>query len=183
MSLERFFLERGKNTKSETLEYYLNYILARSKSSGASSGCCEHRQCVSWKKHLMWLKLLFRTKELFFYDTSRMRLDQTHKSQLTSLKSFSINRMNELHENERLKACDQKHRKLSLEDIALQYQFFRTEDISEEQSEQRLQDIWNVLDIHYKELPDKERENHQDKTWRLYLARMDKGKCHLKRRK
>lgn len=175
MSLERFFLERGKNTKPETLEYYLNYILSRSKSS-ALVAVVASIVCAFREKTFNVAKTLFRTKEFFFYDASRMRLDQTHKDQLTSLKSFSISRMDELHESERIKACDQKHRKLSLEDIALQYQFFRTEGVTEEEYGERLQEIWNVLDIHYKELPEKELENDRDKTWRLYLARMDKRK-------
>lgn len=175
MSLERFFLERGKNTKSETLEFYLNYILTRSESS-ALVAVVASIVCAFHEKTFNVAKTLFRTKEFFFYDTSRMMLDQTHKTQLTSLKNFSINRMNELHENERISACDQKHRKNSLENIALQYQFFRTEEVSEEESEKRLREIWDVWDIHYKNLPEKELENHRDKTWRLYLARMDKRK-------
>ena len=175
MSLERFLLERGKRTKSETLEHYLNYILARAESS-ALVAVVASIVCAFHEKTFNVAKILFRTKEFFFYDTARMRLDQTHKSQLTSFKGFGLNRINEIHENERIKACDEKHRKLTLEDIALQYQFFRTEDTSEEESEKRLQDIWDILDIHYKELPDKEQENHRDKTWRLYLARIDKRK-------
>lgn len=175
MSLERFFLERGKNTKSETLEFYLNYILSRSESS-ALVAVVASIVCAFHEKTFNVAKTLFRTKEFFFYDTSRMILDQTHKTQLTSLKNFSINRMNELHENERISACDQKHRKKSLENIALQYQFFRTEEVSEEESEKRLREIWGIWDVHYKNLPDKELENHRDKTWRLYLARMDKRK-------
>ena len=175
MSLERFFLERGKRTKSETLEYYLNYILARAESS-ALVAVVANIVCAFHEKTFNVAKVLFRTKEFFFYDTARMSLDQNHKSQLTSLNAFGLNRMNELHENERIKACDEKHRKLTLENIALQYQFFRTEDISEEESKKRLQDVWDILDIHYSELPDKEQENHRDKTWRLYLARIDKRK-------
>ena len=175
MSLERFFLERGKKTKSETLEYYLNYILERAESSSliavvASIVCAFH------EKTFNVAKMLFRTKEFFFYDSSRLMLDQTQKIQLTSLKSFSVNRMNEIHENERISACDQKHRQYSLENIALQYQFFRTQEVSEEESDRRLQEIWKVLDYHYKNLPDREHEDHQHKTWRLYLARMDKRK-------
>lgn len=175
MSLERFFLERGKNTKSETLEYYLNYILTRSESS-ALVAVVASIVCAFHEKTFNVAKILFRTKEFFFYDTSRMMLDQTHKAQLTSLKKFSINRANEHHENERISACDQKHRKFSLEHIALQYQFFRTEEVSAGESDERLQEIWEILDAHYKNLPQKEHENHQDKTWRLYLARMDKRK-------
>ncbi len=175
MSLERFFLERGKSTKSETLEYYLNYILARAESS-ALVAVVASIVCAFYEKTFNVAKILFRTKEFFFYDSSRMILDQTHKTQLTSLKNFSFNRMNELHENERISACDQKHRQYSLESIALQYQFFRTEEVSEEESEKRLQEIWKILDHHYKNLPAKEHESHQYKTWRLYLARMDKRK-------
>ncbi|WP_295877396.1 AVAST type 4 anti-phage nuclease Avs4 [uncultured Zhongshania sp.] len=175
MSLERFFLERGKNTKAQTLEYYLNYILTRSESS-ALVGVVASVVCAFPEKTFNVAKILFRTKEFFFFDTSRMMLDQTHKTQLTSLKNFSINQINQYHENERISACDQKHRKLSLESIALHYQFFRTEEVSEEESEKRLQEIWEILDVHYMDLPDKEQEKHQDKTWRLYLARMDKRK-------
>ncbi len=175
MSLERFFLERGKNTKAQTLEYYLNYILSRSESA-ALVAVVASIVCAFHEKTFNAAKILFRTKEFFFYDTARLMMDQTHKTQLTSLKNFSINRINEHHENERISACDQKHRKFSLEDIALQYQFFRTEEVSEEESEERLQEIWKTLDVHYKNLPDKGHENHRDKTWRLYLARMDKRK-------
>lgn len=175
MSLERFFLERGKKTDTQTLEYYLNYILTRSESA-ALVAVVASIVCAFHEKTFNVAKILFRTKKFFFFDTSRMMLDQTYKTQLTSLKRFSINRINEHHENERITACDQKHRKQSLESIALHYQFFRTEEVSEEESEKRLQEIWNILDVHYADLPDKEQESHQDKTWRLYLARMDKRK-------
>lgn len=175
MSLERFFLERGKKTDTQTLEYYLNYILTRSESA-ALVAVVASIVCAFHEKTFNVAKILFRTKKFFFFDTSRMMLDQTHKTQLSPLKNFSINRINEHHENERITACDQKHRKLSLESIALHYQFFRTEEVSEEESEKRLQEIWKILDVHYTDLPDKEQESHQDKTWRLYLARMDKRK-------
>lgn len=175
MSLERFFLERGKNTKSETLEYYLNYILAKAESS-ALVAVVASIVCAFHEKTFNVAKILFRTKEFFFYDSSRMILDQTHKAQLTSLRSFSVNSMNQLHVNERISACDQKHRQYSLENIALQYQFFRTEEVSEDESEKRLKEIWKILDYHYENLPAKEHECHRHKTWRLYLARMDKRK-------
>lgn len=175
MSLEHFFLERGKNTKAQTLEYYLNYILSRSESA-ALVAVVTSIVCAFHEKTFNVAKILFRTKEFFFYDTSRMMLDQTHKTQLTSLRNFMINQMNMLHEEERIRACDQIHRQYSLEHIALQYQFVRTEEVSEEESITRLQEIWKILDDHYKNLPDKEHENDRDKVWRLYLARMDKRK-------
>ena len=92
MSLERFFLEKGKRTKSGTLEYCLNYILSRAESSAlvsvvASIVCAFHEKTFNVAKNL------FKTKEFFFYDTARKMFDQIHKSQLTSLKNFSISRI------------------------------------------------------------------------------------------
>lgn len=175
MSLERFFLERGKETQSQILEYYLNYILTRSESS-ALVAVVASIVCAFHDKTFNVAKILFRTKEFFFFDTVRMIQDQTHKTQLISLKNFNINRMKEYHEDERISACDQKHRKLSLENIAFHFQLFRTEEVSESESEKRLQEIWDILDVHYTDLLNKEQESHQDKTWRLCLARMDKRK-------
>ena len=40
------------------------------------------------------------------------------------LKAFGGNSKNEFHESERLQACDDKHRKLSLENLFLNYQLF-----------------------------------------------------------
>ncbi|WP_320701965.1 AVAST type 4 anti-phage nuclease Avs4 [Enterobacter cloacae] len=175
MSLERFFLEGGENADTQTLEYYLNYILSRTESS-ALVAVVASIVCAFHEKTFNVAKVLFRTKEFFFFDTFRMMQDQTQKIQLTSLKNFNINRINEHHENERISACDQKHRKLTLEDIALHYQFFRTDEVSEKESEKRIQGIWEILDVHYADLIDKKEESPQDKTWRLYLARMDKRK-------
>lgn len=175
MSLERFFLERGEKTAADMLEYYLYYILSRSRSA-ALSAVVASIVCAFHEKTFNIAKLLFKTKEFFIYDTNRLVLDTTHKSQLNSLKNFSINRMNEHHENERISACDNKHRKFSLENVLLHYQFFRSEEISDEDADRRLKEIWDILDIHYQNIPDKEKDSDEDKTWRLFLARMDKRK-------
>ena len=42
--------------------------------------------------------------------------------------------------------------------------------------EKRKKALWEILDNHYKELPNKSEETGSDKTWRLYLARMDSRK-------
>ena len=90
--------------------------------------------------------------------------------------NFGINYKNKIYDEERLKTCDDEHRKKSLEDVAVNYQFFRNEKISDEEAEKRLQVIWRILDEYYQELPDKSKETEFDKTWRLYLARMDRRK-------
>ena len=125
-------------------------------------------------------KILFRTKDFFFYDTSRLVLDQGQKGSLLSLRaSFGINSKNEIHEEERLKACEDKHRRWSLENAFLNYQLFRSEEVDEEESKNRQKILWEILDDYYKGLPDPSVETESDKTWRLYLARMDRRKMNL----
>lgn len=179
MALEKFLIERGKNTPNETLEKILLNILSRSNSAVLTAIVVSVVAALPDKTFNV-AKVLFKTKELFLYDTSRYVLDRTHKSQLTSLKdNFGINRNNELHEDERIKACDDRHRKFSLEHIMLQYQLFRQEEINEQDSIERSEEIWRILDAHYEQLPGAENESHDDKTWRLYLARMDRRKMSL----
>lgn len=176
MALEKFLIERGKNTSNERLEKILLNILSRSNSAILTAVVVSIVTALPDKTFNV-AKLLFQTKELFFYDTNRYVLDRTHKSQLVTLReSFGINRANELHENERISACDERHRRFRLEDIMLQYQLFRQEEISEEDSKTRSKEIWRILDVHYEQLPDKENETDYDKTWMLFLARMDRRK-------
>tara|TARA_R110000850_G_scaffold155120_8_gene279134 strand:+ start:23203 stop:27915 length:4713 start_codon:yes stop_codon:yes gene_type:complete len=176
MALEKFLVERGKNTPNERLEKVLLSILSRSNSAILTSIVVSVVTALPDKTFNV-AKVLFQTKELFRYDTNRYVLDRTHKSQLISLKdSFGINRDNEIHENERIDTCDDPHRKFGLEHIMLQYQLFRREEISEEESIARSEEIWRILDAHYALLPAKDEESDDDKTWRLYLARMDRRK-------
>jgi len=65
---------------------------------------------------------------------------------------------------------------MSLENLALKYQCFRTEETTEEEAEERQRIIWDILDKYYCELPNESTETDSDKTWRLFLARMDRRK-------
>jgi hypothetical protein len=87
-----------------------------------------------------------------------------------------INPKNKIYEDERLKACDDKHRIWTLENLFLSYQFFRTGRTSEEESNKRQAVLWEILDNYYKKLPEESEETESDKTWKLYLARMDRRK-------
>jgi hypothetical protein len=176
MALEKFFLEMGKDADSETLESWLLYLLKNSKSASISAVVTSIVIAYP-EKTFNVAKILFRTKKFFLYDTRRLVLDQGQKSSLLMLKnSFGLNSKNEIHENERLKACDDKHRKWALENLFLNYQFFRSEETSEEESKKRQKVLWKILDDFYKELPKPSEETASDKTWRLYLARMDRRK-------
>lgn len=173
MALEKFFLERGEKTKSETLEYWLMYLLKNSKSASISAIVTSIVLAFPDKTFNV-AKVLFQTKNFFLYETSRWMLDQSQKSQLLMLKNnFGFNSKNEIHENERLEACDDKHRKLHLENLFLQYQVFKNENVTEDEVKARQKALWKILDNYYKELPNEEKQTNSDHTWRMFLARMD----------
>ncbi|KJS46398.1 MAG: ATPase family protein associated with various cellular activities (AAA) [Peptococcaceae bacterium BRH_c23] len=173
MALEKFFLERGNNADSKVLESWLLFMLKNSISASISALVTSIVLAFP-EKTFNVAKMLFKTKEFFLYDTSRLLSDQTAKS-LYSI-GYGLNYENKLYQDERIKTCDDKHRESSLEHLAFKYQFFRSEGITEEEAENRLQIIWDIFDKYYEELQQKSQENEKDKTWRLYLARMDRRK-------
>jgi len=92
--------------------------------------------------------------------------------------SFGTDAASKIHEDERLEACDEKHRIWSLENQFLKYQFFKSEETSEEEANKRKTDLWGILDDYYEKLSDELEETESDKDWRLFLARMDSRKMH-----
>lgn len=180
MALEKFFLENGKHVDSKVLEDWLFYLLKNSRSASISAVVTSIVLAYPDKTFNI-AKLLFKTKEFFFYETNRWSLDQTHKSQLLMLKNnFGINKTNEFYENERIEACDDKHRQWTLEHLFLNYQCFRNEGVDEKEAELRQNVLWEILDDYYRRLPDESEQNDSDKTWRLYLTRMDRRKMKIK---
>jgi energy-coupling factor transporter ATP-binding protein EcfA2 len=173
MALEKFFLESAKYSEPKVLENWLLYLLENTKSASIT-GIVGSIVLANREKTFNIAKVLFQTKEFFLYDTSRMLFDQSAKLNLGI--GYGLNYEDKFHQDERIKTCEDKHRQHSLESLALSYQFFRSAEISEEEAEKRQQVIWNILDKYYKDLPDISQENESDKTWRLYLARMDKRK-------
>lgn len=177
MALEKFFLERAKKQDSKILESWLLYLLRNTKSASISAVVTSIVLAYP-EKTFNVAKVLFRTKLFFIYDTNRYSLDLSQKSSLVTLqKSFGGGSYkNAPHEDERIKSCDDPHRKNTLENLALNYQFFRSEGTSEDEANERQQAIWEILDEYYSELTGEPEEDEADKTWRLYLARMDRRK-------
>lgn len=179
MALENFFLENGKHTDAKVLESWLLYLLENTNSASISAVVTSIVLAYPDKTYNI-AKILFQNKEFFLYETNRQILDQSQKNELLTLKrSFGFNSQNELHENDRITACDDKHRKLSLEILCLRYQYFRNEFISEEDITIRQNEIWAILDSFYSDLPIESEQSNADKTWRLFLARMDKRKMSI----
>jgi hypothetical protein len=176
MALEKWLLENAKSTSKEVLENWCLYLIKNSVSASITA-VVTSVVLAQPSKLFNVAKILFQTKELFLYDTQRMMIEQTQKSRLLMFKnSFPSNYRNKLHEDERIKACDEPHRKFALEHIALHYQVFKSEGESEDEVKERQKTIWEIFDKYYQELPDRSLETESDKTWRLYLARMDRRK-------
>lgn len=168
MALEKYFLERAEHTDSKILENWLLYLLKNTKSASITAVVVSIVLAFPDKTFNV-AKLLFQTKEFFIYDIHRMTLEN-------SVMGIYSHEYGTLFQNERIETRNDKHRKKSLEHIALEYQVFRTGEISDEKFDERRKVIWNILDEYYNNLPDKSEENEFDKTWRLYLARMDSRK-------
>ena len=111
MALEKFLLEMGKSLKPENLESCLFYLLKNSNSASISAVVTS--VVLSFpEKTFNIAKILFKTKDFFHFELNRCQLDLRHKGQLLALKrNFSINRSNDFFEQERIDACDAKHRK------------------------------------------------------------------------
>jgi hypothetical protein len=172
MALERWLLEYAKTTPQAELEGLCIHLIRHSKSASITA-VVESVVLAQPVKLFGVAKILFQTKECFFISTSRMLLDRSGRSHYSV--GFGTYEY-ELHRNERMKTCDDPHRKLSLEQLAVNYQFFRLGEETEEQIRERQEVIWGIIDRHYEKLPGKAEETEADKTWRLYLARMDRRK-------
>ena len=180
MALEKYFLEIGKDLDSKTLENWLLYMLRNAKSASISALVTSIALAYP-EKTFNVAKVLFQTKDFFLFDLNRFMLDQPHKSSLIALRDCfrGPNSKNTLHEEERIKDCDEPHRKKCLEHLALYYQCFNDEGTSEEEVKERQQVIWGIFDKYYSQLPEESQEADADKTWRLFLARMDWRKMNV----
>ncbi|MDV5068285.1 AVAST type 4 anti-phage nuclease Avs4 [Bacillus sp. W1] len=171
MALEKFLLQTAEKTDSKILESHLLYLIKNSNSTSVTAIVVSVVLAYP-EKTFNIAKVLFQTKEFFIYDVSRMTLDYSAKNQF--LFGAGLILEDRIHEEERIKSCDEGHRKKTLEHQALIYQFVKWEGETDEEVEERQKVIWSIFDEYYKEFKDDSRE--EDKTWGLFLARMDRRK-------
>jgi len=176
MALEKFFLDIGEKLDSRVLKSWLIYLLKNSESASISAVVTSIVLAYPDKTFDV-AKILFKTKEFILQDKTRLVSEYQTRS-LYSI-GYGLNYHNKIYQDERIKTCDNKHRKWSLEELFLNYQLFRREEISEEEAEKRQKELWNILDDYYSQLPDKDKETEEDKTWKLFLARMDRRKMDI----
>ncbi len=176
MALEKWLLENAKSTSKENIEKWCLYLIKNSKS--ASITAVVTSVVLSQPSKLFGIaKILFQTKELFIYDTHRYVFDQSAKSLYSIGHSFNFQKR--LFQDERFETCDEPHRNLTIENLALNYQLFRSEDENEEEAAERQRTIWEIFDKYYEKIREKSIETDTDKTWRLYLARMDRREMNI----
>lgn len=173
MALEQWLLAIAKQLSAELLESWCLYLIRHSRSASITAVVTSITLAESSKLFNV-AQVLFRTKEFFFFDLARMQFDMTAKN------VYGISHdPTGLFTNERLRTCDDKHRRWSLENLALNYQLFRSASEDEELAKIRQETIWGILDEHYARLPAAADETEDDKSWRLCLARMDRRKMKI----
>jgi hypothetical protein len=173
MALERWLLMIAKTATPEILESWCLYLMKNSRSSSITAIVASVVMAEPSKLFNV-AKLLFQTKECFLFDTARMQLDMSAKS------IYAISHdPTGIFTNERIQTCGEKHRSGSLEHLALHYQVFATEGEGEDVAKQRQEVLGKIFDDYYQQLPDRSKETENDKTWRLYLARMDRRKMKI----
>lgn len=173
MALEKWLMGVSKTKNEKVIESWLVYLITNSISASITSVVTSVVLAYP-DKFFNVAKILFQTREFFLYDTIRATSEHQAKNHYSI--GYGLNYKNKIFDDERIKTCDDSHRKTSLENLALNYQFFRSENISEEVSEHRQKVIWDIIDGYYAGLPDKSKETDNDKTLKLLLARIDRRK-------
>jgi hypothetical protein len=172
MALERWLLEQAKTGSDSEIEEVCKYLIRSSRSASITSVVASVVLSQPYKLFNV-ATILFRTKEFFFYDSGRMTLDLS-SSHFTFGTGFNFR--HKVFEEERIKAAKDLHRKGSLEQLAFNYQFFKSEGESDEVAKERQQVMGRIFDDYYSKLSATGNETEREKTWRLYLARMDRRK-------
>lgn len=175
MALEKFLLEVAEALDSDKLEGWLLYLLRNSESASISAIVASIVFAYP-KKTFNVAVILFKTKEFIILDTDRFIAEQQAKTTY-SLGATMGNPATKLFDEERIKTCEEAHRKWRLEDLFLYYQTFRNEGESEDDGKERQKILWEILDSFYQSLQDESGdEKESTKAWRLALARMDRRK-------
>lgn len=175
MALEKWLLEIAKKLDSKEIERICINLIKNSKSASISSIITSVVLANSRKLRNIAL-ILFKTKELFFYDTSRVQSEYSARSLYSIGKGLRNDPIKDVLINERMETCKDDHRKISLENLMLTLQVFKED--SDDKFEEYRDEIWEILDNYYSKL-----SQDDDKTWRLYLARMDYRKQKVETKK
>lgn len=168
MALEKFLLEECENDNFGDVEKILKTVLLKSKS--ASLTAVVTSVVLAYPDNFFDIALiLFKTLDLFMYDNVRW----TQESEAKSLYTIApINRRFLI--QERLDTCNQEFRKMNLEGLIINYQYFRNENIPEEISKCRVETIQKLLDIHMENLNSENITQETLLNYKRLLSRIDR---------
>jgi hypothetical protein len=172
MALEKWLLEYAKIASPEELEKKCKYLIENSKSASITAVVTSTVLAQPYKLFNI-AKIFFQTKEFFLYDNARWILEQDVKG-LYSMGYGLGSYKDKIYRNERIGTCSNEHRKMALEHLALKYQIFKSEENNDFEKQREV--LWKIWDKYYEKLPPELDQLRPDKTWRLYLARMDSRK-------
>ncbi len=173
MALEKKLMEMAKNTDGKNLVKWMKHLLQQSRS--ASITAVVTSVVLAYPNKLFEVALvLFRQYAFFRYDNHRLARESEAESIYSIWRGMSPQHK-EL-EDERMATCKEPHRKKTLENLALELQFFRTGEVTEEEANQRHDAILAIVDSMYASLDGEDPELEKNKILRLFLARIDSRK-------
>ena len=172
MALEKRLLEIGKASDKENLKGWLIYLLRNTRSASITGVVTSI--VLAYPDELFEVAaILFKNYEFYKYDN--LRAGSENRAKNLYLIGSGLDRKKE-YRDERLATCDDPHRKLSLENLAFNYQWFKKEHISDEEVDKRKETIWQIIDNLHNEISSEDSETENNKNMRLLLARIDRRK-------
>ena len=175
MALEKWLLNLPDLISNEALEKWCIYLIKNSKS-GSITAVVTSVVLANPFKLFNVAEILFKTKEFFLYENQRRTSDQNARNFYSIGHGLGFDHRRDFFIEERLNTCDDKHRKRDLESLARRYQFFKIEGDKDDTAKERQDIIWEIFDDYYDQLQSEDEEDTSNKTWRLFLARMDRRK-------
>lgn len=170
MALEKRLLEIAKVTDKQKLKESLIHLLKNTRS--ASLTAVVTSIVLAYPNELFEIAtILLGNYEFYKYDN--LRAISESQAKRLYLIGGGLNGTEE-YKNERLATCEDAHRKLSLEVLALNYQWFKDADTSNEDADKRKEKVWEIIDFLHTTIDSKDSENEKNKSIRLLLARIDR---------
>ena len=146
MALEKALLQCTETFEPSIVQNVLLRILTLSKSASLTSVVCSV-VLANHNKFYEVALVLFNTIELFHFDSMRSLNESQAKSNYSI--GYGLNKIKDvLYGEERLKTCNDEHRRLDLETLFLHYQFFGIKGFNEEQNTLFLKRLYQIIDQH-----------------------------------
>jgi len=173
MALEKYLLEIAEIASSEGLESWLIYLIKHTRSASITAVVASVVAAFP-DKFFKVSAILFGSYEFIQHDNYRLIHENEAKSIYSIGAGMNINER--IYERERMATVDQSHRKLALENLALNYQFFRNPGITDEEAEFRLTTIHQIIDKHYEHIARLSADDEELNAYRMLIARIDRRK-------